>query len=59
MPKEVQKKCLSELKKLKSMSPMSAESTVVRNYLDWMIDLPWSIKSKILEDINEAKKYSR
>ena len=55
MPKEVQKKCLSELKKLKSMSPMSAESTVVRNYLDWMIDLPWSIKSKILEDINEAK----
>ena len=38
MPKEVQKKCMSELKKLKNMSPMSAEATVVRNYLDWMID---------------------
>ena len=40
MPKEVQKKCMAELKKLRSMSPMSAEATVVRNYLDWMIDLP-------------------
>ena len=38
MPKEVQKKCMAELKKLRSMSPMSAEATVVRNYLDWMID---------------------
>ena len=46
MTKEAQSKCLSELKKLKSMSPMSAEATVVRNYLDWMIDLPWSNKSK-------------
>jgi len=55
MPKEVTKKCLSELKKLKSMSPMSAEATVVRNYLDWMIDLPWSVKSKVFEDIKEAK----
>ena len=41
MPKEVQKKCMSELKKLKNMSPMAAEATVVRNYLDWMIDIPW------------------
>ena len=41
MTKEAQKKCLSELKKLKSMSAMSAEATVVRNYLDWMIELPW------------------
>ncbi len=41
MPKEVEKKCLQELKKLKNMSPMSAEATVVRNYLDWMIELPW------------------
>jgi len=56
MPKDVSKKCLTELKKLKSMSPMSAEATVVRNYLDWMIDLPWSTKSKVLEDITEAKK---
>ena len=37
MPKDVEKKCLSELKKLKNMSPMSAEATVVRNYLDWMM----------------------
>ena len=55
MPKEISKKCLAELKKLKSMSPMSAESTVVRNYLDWMIDLPWSVKSKVSEDIKEAQ----
>jgi ATP-dependent Lon protease len=55
MPKDVAKKCLSELKKLKSMSPMSAEATVVRNYLDWMIELPWHIKSKVFEDIKEAK----
>ena len=40
MPKDVEK-CMSELKKLKNMSPMSAEATVVRNYLDWMIDIPW------------------
>ena len=53
--KEAQSKCMSELKKLKSMSPMSAEATVVRNYLDWMIDLPWSNKSKILKDLNSAQ----
>ena len=46
MPKQVQEKCLSELKKLKSMSPMSAEATVVRNYLDWMTELPWSKNQK-------------
>jgi len=51
MSKEASTKCLSELKKLKSMSPMSAESTVVRNYLDWMIELPWNNKDKKL-DIN-------
>ena len=56
MTKEAQAKCLSELKKLKSMSPMSAEATVVRNYLDWMIDLPWSNKSKIIKDLNSAQK---
>tara|TARA_B100000686_G_scaffold349773_1_gene443953 strand:- start:375 stop:2762 length:2388 start_codon:yes stop_codon:yes gene_type:complete len=56
MPKEVTKKCLSELKKLKSMSPMSAEATVVRNYLDWMIDIPWHKKSKIYNDLNKASK---
>ena len=56
MPKEVQKKCMSELKKLRSMSPMSAEATVVRNYLDWMIDLPWYKKDKVDIDINKALK---
>ena len=58
MTKEATKKCLSELKKLKSMSSMSAEATVVRNYLDWMIELPWSTKDKKIESIsiNEAKK---
>jgi len=54
MPKEVQKKCLSELKKLKNMSPMSAEATVVRNYLDWMIDIPWFKKDKIDIDLSKA-----
>ena len=56
MPKLAKEKCLSELKKLKSMSPMSAEATVVRNYLDWMTELPWSKKSKINTDLNNAQK---
>ncbi len=56
MPKDVQKKCMSELKKLKNMSPMSAEATVVRNYLDWMIDLPWFKKDKVNIDLNNALK---
>ena len=56
MPKEVQKKCMSELKKLKNMSPMSAEATVVRNYLDWMIDIPWYKKDKVEIDLNKALK---
>ena len=56
MPKEVQKKCMSELKKLKNMSPMSAEATVVRNYLDWMIDIPWFKKDKVEIDLNKALK---
>ena len=56
MPKLAKEKCLAELKKLKSMSPMSAEATVVRNYLDWMTELPWSNKSKINADLNNAQK---
>jgi len=58
MTKEATKKCLAELKKLKSMSSMSAEATVIRNYLDWMIDLPWTLKEKKFDSINilEAKK---
>ena len=54
MPKDVEKKCLQELKKLKNMSPMSAEATVVRNYLDWMIDLPWYKKSEVAIDLVKA-----
>jgi len=54
MPKEVEKKCLQELKKLKNMSPMSAEATVVRNYLDWMIELPWHKKSEVTIDLVKA-----
>ena len=56
MPKDVEKKCMSELKKLKNMSPMSAEATVVRNYLDWMIDIPWFKKDKVDIDLNKALK---
>ena len=56
MPKDVQKKCMSELKKLKNMSPMSAEATVVRNYLDWMVDLPWYKKDKVDIDLTNALK---
>ena len=47
---------MSELKKLKNMSPMSAEATVVRNYLDWMIDIPWFKKDKVDIDLNNALK---
>ena len=54
MPKEVEKKCLAELKKLKNMSPMSAEATVIRNYLDWMIELPWYKKSEVDIDLKKA-----
>jgi len=56
MTKEASKKCIAELKKLKSMSSMSAEATVVRNYLDWMIALPWNSKKIDNIDINAAKK---
>ena len=58
MTKEATKKCLSELKKLKSMSAMSAEATVVRNYLDWMVELPWNTKDQKLDsiDIKVAKE---
>jgi ATP-dependent Lon protease len=54
MPKDVEKKCMAELKKLKNMSPMSAEATVIRNYLDWMIDLPWFKKSEVAMDLTKA-----
>jgi len=54
--KEAEEKCLAELKKLKSMSPMSAEATVVRNYLDWMLSVPWGKKSRVKKDIVAAEK---
>jgi len=56
MPKEAEEKCFSELKKLKTMSPMSAESTVVRNYLDWMTSLPWHESSTVSSDLEKAEK---
>jgi len=56
LSKEAKEKALGELKKLKSMSPMSAEATVVRNYLDWMLSLPWKKNSRVKSDITEAEK---
>jgi len=52
---EAKERCLKEFKKLKMMSPMSAEATVVRNYIDWCLSLPWSDKSEEREDIKEAE----
>ena len=54
LSKEAREKCMGEFKKLKSMSPMSAEATVVRNYLDWMLGIPWKKKSPVKKDLNEA-----
>ena len=56
LSKEAREKATAEVKKLRSMSPMSAEATVVRNYLDWMLSLPWGKKSKIRKDIVAAEK---
>ena len=55
LSKEAREKATAEMKKLRSMSPMSAEATVVRNYLDWMLSLPWGKKSKIKKDIGHAE----
>jgi ATP-dependent Lon protease len=56
MPKDARKKAEAELKKLKLMSPMSAEATVVRNYIDTIVNLPWRKKSKISKDIKQAQE---
>ena len=56
LPKEARSKGLSELGKLKMMSPMSAEATVVRNYLDWLVKLPWKKKTKVRHDITAAEQ---
>ena len=53
---EAQEKVDSEIKKLKNMSPMSAEATVVRNYLDWILSLPWGKKSRVKKDLYKAQK---
>ncbi|MGI3901524.1 MAG: endopeptidase La [Janthinobacterium lividum] len=55
LSKEARDKALAELKKLKQMSPMSAEATVVRNYLDWLLSIPWNKKSKIRRDLPLAE----
>ena len=56
LSKEAREKATAELKKLRNMSPMSAEATVVRNYLDWMLSIPWNKKNKINKDINHAEE---
>jgi ATP-dependent Lon protease len=56
LSKEAREKALAEVKKLRSMSPMSAEATVVRNYLDWMLSIPWKKRSKISKDLKRAQQ---
>ncbi|MEC7958619.1 MAG: endopeptidase La, partial [Pseudomonadota bacterium] len=56
LSKEALEKTKNELKKLKQMSPMSAEATVVRNYLDWILDIPWGRKKKVKKDLSAAQK---
>ncbi|MEO9774580.1 endopeptidase La [Roseibium sp.] len=56
LTKEARERAAAEIKKLKQMSPMSAEATVVRNYLDWLIGIPWSKKSKVKHDLSFAEK---
>ena len=56
LPKEVLEKTNSELKKLKNMSPMSAEATVIRNYLDWILSVPWTKKTRLKNNLIEAKQ---
>ena len=55
LSKEAREKADGELKKLKNMSPMSAEATVVRNYLDWMLSIPWGVKSRVKKDLGRAQ----
>ncbi|SDY07045.1 endopeptidase La [Citreimonas salinaria] len=55
LSKEARDKADAELKKLKNMSPMSAEATVVRNYLDWMLSIPWGVKSRVKKDLSRAQ----
>jgi ATP-dependent Lon protease len=56
LSKEAREKAMAEVKKLRTMSPMSAEATVVRNYLDWILSIPWNKPTKVKRDINLAEK---
>ncbi|MCB1672525.1 MAG: endopeptidase La, partial [Pseudomonadales bacterium] len=56
MPKEAREKAVSELNKLKMMSPMSSEASVVRTYIDWMVSIPWKKRSKVRMDLNKAEE---
>jgi ATP-dependent Lon protease len=56
LSKEALEKVEAEIKKLKNMSPMSAEATVVRNYLDWVLSIPWGVKSRVKKDLGRAEK---
>ncbi|MEM6375599.1 MAG: endopeptidase La [Pseudomonadota bacterium] len=56
LSKEAREKAEGELKKLKNMSPMSAEATVVRNYLDWMLSIPWGVKSRVKKNLGRAQE---
>jgi ATP-dependent Lon protease len=56
LSKEAKEKALGELKKLRQMSPMSAEATVVRNYLDWLLSIPWGTKGKVKKDLDDAQQ---
>ncbi|SDN91518.1 ATP-dependent Lon protease [Lutimaribacter pacificus] len=56
LSKEAREKADAELKKLRNMSPMSAEATVVRNYLDWMLSIPWNVKSRTKKDLSKAQE---
>ena len=58
LTKEARDKAMAEMKKLRQMSPMSAEATVVRNYLDWMLSLPWGKRSKVKKDLRRPKACS-
>ena len=59
LSKEAREKALQELKKMRSMSPMSAEATVVRNYLDWLLNIPWQKRSRVKRDLKLAQKGPR
>src|SRR5208283_2567873 len=56
LSKEARDKAQGEIKKLRTMSPMSAEATVVRNYLDWLLSIPWQLRTKVKRDIRAAQR---